>query len=357
MGNTKKPAGGTGSVSSEFVLKYQDWLKRLARSLALDDSGADEVVQQVWLTAIETKVPVSRERDLRPWLKTVARNAVSHIRRSETRRSVRERKAGKIGFFIETALMQQAETRQILQRFVNELREPYRSTLRLHYFEEKNLEEIGRLQGIPGATVRTRLKRGLEQLRARLDAHYGERRAWGLMLLPIFAAPDLDATPLVPSNSPTVSTAAPAGKASVSLSGWGIGLLLALVPVAAFLAISTGGMEPDPSAGETYTAMERAANEAAADRVPPAFKSAESISGDPLTAKGQESAGSLEPPAKQLAEDTPDSSTPPKGKEKFGKGGKGKKFRQSPDKGPGSLSSAGAITVDPDQVRRGKKKD
>src|SRR6185503_12638824 len=69
-------------------------------------------------------------------------------------------------------------------------------TLLLHYFEELSPAEIAARQGIPAATVRSRLKRGLDDLRARLDrAHDGRRRAW---LVPVgaLAAPRASAIPL-----------------------------------------------------------------------------------------------------------------------------------------------------------------
>ena len=42
--------------------------------------------------------------------------------------------------------------------------------------------EIARRAGIPEGTVRSRLKRGLDQLRERLDGTFGNRRAWALSL-------------------------------------------------------------------------------------------------------------------------------------------------------------------------------
>jgi protocatechuate 3,4-dioxygenase beta subunit len=65
------------------------------------------------------------------------------------------------------------------------LHEPYRTTVVLRFYEDLEPAEIARRLGINGATVRTRLKRGLDMLRARLDRDAGDRRAWCLALLPV----------------------------------------------------------------------------------------------------------------------------------------------------------------------------
>jgi hypothetical protein len=53
------------------------------------------------------------------------------------------------------------------------LDEPYRSTLLLRFFEDQSAEAIARAQSLPIETVRTRVKRGIAQLRARLERAAG----------------------------------------------------------------------------------------------------------------------------------------------------------------------------------------
>src|SRR5436190_1898691 len=65
------------------------------------------------------------------------------------------------------------------------LEEPYRECVLLRYFEELSPRAIAARQRVPLETARTRLKRALELLRARLDREYGgERGAWGAALAP-----------------------------------------------------------------------------------------------------------------------------------------------------------------------------
>ena len=63
------------------------------------------------------------------------------------------------------------------------LDEPYHRTILLRYFEGLAPPAIAEREGVPVATVKTRLRRALEQLRERLDAqHDGERGVWMLAL-------------------------------------------------------------------------------------------------------------------------------------------------------------------------------
>lgn len=77
------------------------------------------------------------------------------------------------------------ELAQRLVAAVKALDEPYRTVVLLRWFDGLKPAAIARRTGAPVETVRTRLKRALEQLRWRLDEHHGgERATWGLLLLP-----------------------------------------------------------------------------------------------------------------------------------------------------------------------------
>lgn len=103
-----------------------------------------------------------------------------------------------------------------------ELPEPLRATVLLRFFEGLSAAEIARAQGIPAATVRSRLKDALDRIRAALDAEHGnDRRSWAVLLGPIAALPH-------------GTTAATGG---AILTAWVKALLVLLV--AALLAVGT----------------------------------------------------------------------------------------------------------------------
>src|SRR5687768_5904430 len=73
---------------AEELLAQADWLGALARRLVTDPSGADDVVQETWVSALRN--PPERERALRPWLAKVARNIARMQHRGEASRRRRE---------------------------------------------------------------------------------------------------------------------------------------------------------------------------------------------------------------------------------------------------------------------------
>src|SRR5690606_12494803 len=79
-----------------------------------------------------------------------------------------------------------AETLQRLTDAIVSLDEPYRSTILFRYFEDLTPKKIAARDGVPVATVKSRLRRGLDKVRARLDRdHDGNRAGWagGLLAL------------------------------------------------------------------------------------------------------------------------------------------------------------------------------
>lgn len=87
------------------------------------------------------------------------------------------------------------ETRRDVVDAVLGLDEPYRTAILLRYYDGLPPRRIADRLGVPSATLRSHLHRGLQQLRARLDHKHGSRSAWASALLPIVRAPHA-ATPL-----------------------------------------------------------------------------------------------------------------------------------------------------------------
>jgi RNA polymerase sigma factor (sigma-70 family) len=173
--------------TAEELLAHTEWLMRLARAL-VGDVAAGDVVQDTYEAAL-TK-PSKREGPLRPWLGGVARNVARMAARGGMRRQRREQ-ALPVHEDMPSPeqLLARAQLQQQVNRLVLELPEPLRSTLLLRFFEGLSASEIARAQGIPAATVRSRLKDALDRIRAALDAEHGnDRRAWAGLLAPLPAA-------------------------------------------------------------------------------------------------------------------------------------------------------------------------
>lgn len=159
----------------DLFLAESAWLRQLAASLASPEE-ADDLVQTAYERLLSDP---PRHRDSpRGWLATVLRNARRMRHRSEVRRDAREGRAMHVRDVPSVEeLAARAETLAILARVVGELDEPFRRVVLLHYCEGSSLAEIARAQGCPAATIRGRLRTGLQRLRVRLDEEHGGKRA------------------------------------------------------------------------------------------------------------------------------------------------------------------------------------
>jgi RNA polymerase sigma factor (sigma-70 family) len=173
--------------SADDLLAHTDWLHALARAL-VGEAAADDVVQGTYEIALAS--PPRKPGPLRPWLGGVARNVARMATRGRVRRERREQQVP-VTAEVPTPeqLVERVQLQQQVARIVLELPEPLRATLLLRFFEGLSAAEIARVQGIPAATVRGRIKDALDRVRGTLDAQHAGRTRWIALLAPI-AVPD-----------------------------------------------------------------------------------------------------------------------------------------------------------------------
>ncbi|MBK7874956.1 MAG: sigma-70 family RNA polymerase sigma factor [Planctomycetes bacterium] len=197
----------------EDLLLHAAWARRLARTLVADPNTADDLVQDAYVLAASGAY--TRSDAPRGWLATVLRNFARRCHRGESARTAREHQVARAELLPGADdRLERAQLEHALAAAVLALDAPYRDTLLLRYFEGLTSAEIARRHGVPESTVRNRLARALEQLRARLDRERGGREAWMGAFVAAFGSGAL------------VPTAAPAGA----------------LPVPSSIAASLGGM-------------------------------------------------------------------------------------------------------------------
>jgi len=171
-------------VSEKRLLEHAEYLRRLVRGIVLDQNRVDDVVQETYLRALSR--PPGHSQNLRGWLATVARNLAFRLQRDASRRTRREERAGRPDREPSTSdVAARVEAQKRIADAVNELEEPYRTVVVHRYLDGLSPSEIARRLDVPVKTVKTRLHRGLERLRGRLDRDYGDRTTWSLLLLPL----------------------------------------------------------------------------------------------------------------------------------------------------------------------------
>ncbi|MEQ1892432.1 MAG: sigma-70 family RNA polymerase sigma factor, partial [Planctomycetota bacterium] len=169
----------------EPLLAQHAHVRALARRLVFDAELAAEVEQETWLAAL---AHAPRDlRDPRAWLARVVQHAARRLRARRARRGELEFLAGSERAQADDGadparLLERAEAVRALLAAVARLPEPVRAALVWHHLDGLPLAEVAHRSGAPLETVRSRVKRGLELLRAELAR---ERRndAWALFLV------------------------------------------------------------------------------------------------------------------------------------------------------------------------------
>ncbi len=186
------------------------WLARLAHSLVHEPHAADDLVQDTVLAAAQAPRAIQRPR---AFLATIARRLAARRARSDARRSRRERWAAVDEQMPASGeLVARAELAEKVARAARSLDEPFRTTVLAHYLDGVPIEEIARREERPADTVRWRLRRGLELLRAQLAREEGgDWPTWSVLLMPLARAHERTARGLT-------ATAASAGSATTALT-------------------------------------------------------------------------------------------------------------------------------------------
>ncbi|HMN09009.1 MAG TPA: sigma-70 family RNA polymerase sigma factor [Gemmatimonadaceae bacterium] len=172
---------GDASRDAEFArdaLPYMDDVYRFAYSLTRNPADAEDLVQETYLRAFRSWHTFQPGSDARRWLFTICRNAF--LRSLEKRRHEVEVEDGDAEALAAVAvqedgrrngldqLLARVDLAPALQRAIDELPEPFRSTVVLVDVEDQSYDAASEVLGVPVGTVRSRLFRGRRQLQEKL---------------------------------------------------------------------------------------------------------------------------------------------------------------------------------------------
>lgn len=168
-------------TGSSPYIEELEWLRHFAARLATP-GDEDDLVQDTLVAAWQRGPADEPSRSSRPWLATVARNRARMDHRARQRRQQREHEVGEAAAKPgpDDELERVAILRALLAA-LDELPELDRKIIVRRFFEGENATQIGEQLGIPAATVRSRLRRSLAQLRERLDERFEARERWALV--------------------------------------------------------------------------------------------------------------------------------------------------------------------------------
>lgn len=166
---------GERPAFEELIRRWNEPLWRYIRRIAGDDDGAADLVQEVWLRVIRG---IGRQREparLRSWLFGIARRvAIDRLRQRysmppladiERLKALPEPVADAVDDDLD-ALDDELTRLPVLEREV----------LTLFYLQELSLTETAEVLGIPVGTVKSRLFRARQLLRAQLTTGKADNR-------------------------------------------------------------------------------------------------------------------------------------------------------------------------------------
>ena len=147
---------------SYLAKKYMDTVFRLAFHYTKSRSESDDITQEVLLKLYRADKASESEDHARHWLIRVTVNECKRAFLSPWKRTE------PIEDYAEQLAFKTPEHSELFHA-VMALPQKYRVPIFLHYYEGYSCGEISQFLGIPNATVRTRLRRGREQLKTDLQ--------------------------------------------------------------------------------------------------------------------------------------------------------------------------------------------
>lgn len=177
---TSELLGDTGrdAAFEREALPWLDDVYRFALSLTRDDADADDVVQETYLRAYRSWHTFIPGTECRRWLFTICRNVF--LRSRERQRPTVDLEDGEQDAVAAGSVYAAARERgyddlyatldlaPALRDALDELAEPFRSTVILVDVEGMTYETAAQVMGVPIGTVRSRLFRGRRLLQEKL---------------------------------------------------------------------------------------------------------------------------------------------------------------------------------------------
>jgi len=160
------------------ALPYIDDVYRFALSLTRDAADADDVVQETFLRAYRSWHTFQPGSDARRWLFTITRNVFLRSRERERRHvDLEDGDLEALSSFAAATdqgrdgsdqILSRIDLAPALRRALNELDEPFKSTVVLVDLEDQSYEAASEILGVPIGTVRSLLFRGRRILQEKL---------------------------------------------------------------------------------------------------------------------------------------------------------------------------------------------
>lgn len=207
---------------------------RLAHQLTGDPATADDAAQEAFVHALRAAGGFDPARGpFAPWFLRIVRNAAFNLSRARARRAGHEAAAARPEVAPDDPAARAADCADAegLRQHLAALRPPYREAVALHVVEGLTFQEVAQVLGCPLGTVASRVRRGLEALRARaVGASLAGLLALGDQALGRELAAAFAGAPPAPAPAALLQAATAAPPSSAAPARWaGAGAVVALL--------------------------------------------------------------------------------------------------------------------------------
>ena len=155
----------TKDMFADLIRQYESNMYGLAMTILKNPDDSSDAVQNAVLIAYEQLDTLRNPDRFKSWILQILVNECRKMLRSKKNLTDDE------GLEAVTAAPEDGitpETKIALNECVSSLDEPYRTVIRLFYYEEMSIKEISRITGNSSAAVRKQLQRGREMLKKQL---------------------------------------------------------------------------------------------------------------------------------------------------------------------------------------------
>ncbi|AJY75313.1 RNA polymerase subunit sigma-24 [Paenibacillus beijingensis] len=171
---------GDQRAFAELVGMYQDKLYHMAYRMLYNRQEAEDVVQETFLRVYKNMERYDESQKFSTWIYRIATNlSIDRLRKRKPSYSLDAESndhEGLDGYSMipsddrtpESELVL-SETQRTIHQAIETLPPKYKSVMVLRYLQDMSLQEIGEVLDMPVTTVKTRVHRGREFLRKRLE--------------------------------------------------------------------------------------------------------------------------------------------------------------------------------------------
>ena len=140
------------------IKNLENGMYRLSYSILKNDADAQDAVQEAIYKAYKNIESLSDKKKFKPWIYKIVTNTSFEILKNKKYYVNMEDN------IIETEKVD-IDTNVTLWNAVQELKQPYRTTITLFYYEDMSIKEISKITGTSMDAIKKQLSRGREKIK------------------------------------------------------------------------------------------------------------------------------------------------------------------------------------------------